>query len=154
MIKNRVVIDACVFLKLFLDEEGSNEARIFFKKIVTNEDTQIIVPSLFLHEVMAQISKTNFSLEIVFECFKMYNSVCLTVVDIDLETSLKAKDIIATTSHPKSGFPSFYDASYHALAMLNNCDFITADKKHYDKTKQLGSIKLLEDVVSKNLTNA
>jgi len=40
---------------------------------------------------------------------------------------------------------SFYDASYHALAISENATFLTCDKKYYEKTKRLGHIKLLKD---------
>ncbi|MCV6639341.1 hypothetical protein [Candidatus Albibeggiatoa sp. nov. NOAA] len=52
---------------------------------------------------------------------------------------------ICKTGHVKSGFPSFYDASYHALAIYQNCYFVTADKRHFAKTAQLGNIILLHD---------
>lgn len=48
--------------------------------------------------------------------------------------------------HEKSGFPSFYDSTYHAIAILNNCNFVTSDKKHYDKTKGLGHIELFNNI--------
>ena len=55
-------------------------------------------------------------------------------------------NIVEQTGQPNSGSPSFYDACYHAIALINDCDFITADKKHYEKTKALGNIRLLQDV--------
>ena len=147
MRKNSIIIDACVFLKLFFDEEGSKDAREFLENIVVSGNTQIIVPSLFWYEVVVQISKTDVSLENVFECFEMYKSVCLSVAELDLQTSQKAKEI-TKKGHEKSGYPSFYDSVYHALAIQNNCDFITADHPHFIKTKKLGNIKMLSDVIS------
>ncbi len=93
-----------------------------------------------------QISKTDVSLESVFECLEMYKSVCLNVAELDLESSQKAKEM-TTKGHEKSGYQSFYDSVYHALAIQNNCDFITADKKHHAKAKEFGNIKLLSEVV-------
>ena len=58
----------------------------------------------------------------------------------------KSRNIVEQTEQLNSGSPSFYDACYHSIALLNNCDFITADKKHYEKTKALGNIRLLQDV--------
>ena len=49
--------------------------------------------------------------------------------------------------HKKSGFPSFYDCIYHALAIHEKCTFITSDEKHFDKThKKFGHVKLLKNV--------
>ena len=36
-----------------------------------------------------------------------------------------------------------YDASYHVLAIARNAIYITADKKYFDKAKQLGNIELI-----------
>lgn len=50
---------------------------------------------------------------------------------------------IITQGHPKSGCPSIYDSVFHAMALCNEAVLITADKRHYEKTRQLGAIKLL-----------
>lgn len=43
------------------------------------------------------------------------------------------------------GHISSYDATFHALAILENAIFLTADKKHVRKTEKLiGSVKLFE----------
>lgn len=39
---------------------------------------------------------------------------------------------------------SFYDSSYHFLAMIRRAEFLTADKKYFQKAKQLGNIELLQ----------
>jgi predicted nucleic acid-binding protein len=149
----KVVIDSCVFVKLFLDEDHYSQTREFMKNI-SESDVPILVPSVFIYEVYYISQKYDVDLNFTSRLLNEYQEHNLKEIKLNSIIINKTKEIIATTSHPKSGFPSFYDASYHALAMLNNCDFITADKKHYDKTKQLGSVKLLEDIVSKNLTTA
>ena len=146
----KVVIDSCVFVKLFLDEDNYRQTREFMKSI-SESDVPILVPSVFIYEVYYISQKHGVDLNFTDRLLNEYQEHNLKEIKLNSIVINKTKEIIATTSHPKSGFPSFYDASYHALAMLNNCDFITADKKHYDKTKQLGSIKLLDDIVSKNL---
>lgn len=40
---------------------------------------------------------------------------------------------------------SFYDASYHALALEREGTFLTSDKKYVDKAKHLGSVCLLQN---------
>ena len=43
------------------------------------------------------------------------------------------------------GHISSYDATFHALAILENATFLTADKKHFKKTNKLiGSVELFE----------
>ncbi len=36
-------------------------------------------------------------------------------------------------------------ATSHALAILNNCIFVTADNRHISKTAQFGHVVLLKD---------
>lgn len=38
---------------------------------------------------------------------------------------------------------SVYDAAYHALAIKLDAIFVTADKKYYNKAKDLGNIELI-----------
>jgi predicted nucleic acid-binding protein len=57
----------------------------------------------------------------------------------------KAIEIIAT-GHIKSGYPSIYDALFHAMALCNKAVFVTADKHHYAKTQILGNICLLSEL--------
>jgi len=73
-----------------------------------------------------------------------YQLANLEIVELDEKTILKAIDI-CVHGHEKSVFPSFYDASYHALAISNECQFITADKRHVAKTKNFGHVTLLQD---------
>lgn len=40
---------------------------------------------------------------------------------------------------------TYYDAAYHALALVERGTFITADGKYFSKTKGAGSVMLLAD---------
>ena len=39
---------------------------------------------------------------------------------------------------------TFYDTSYHYLALFNKTTLLTADEKYFNKAKKLGNIKLLK----------
>ena len=52
---------------------------------------------------------------------------------------------MAENGHPKSGFPSVYDAAYHVMAISDGGVFVTADKKHVAKTRPFGHVCLLGD---------
>jgi len=43
---------------------------------------------------------------------------------------------------------SFYDASYHALALYSGGTFITADKKYFKKARSFGHIQQLKTYLS------
>jgi len=141
--QNKVVLDSCVFNKLFLEEDDRDQAIELIKEL-TNKNYQVIVPSLFLYEVLTIASVSNFPTQQAYQLITQYQTANLKLIELDSSCILKAIEI-CETGHKKSGFPSFYDASYHALAILNNCIFITADNRHISKTAQFGHIVLLKD---------
>jgi predicted nucleic acid-binding protein len=61
------------------------------------------------------------------------------------ERVIKQTINITNEGHPNSGFPSFYDSAYHALAIELDSVFVTADKRHKAKTETFGHIVLLHE---------
>ena len=145
----KVVIDSCVFVKLFLDEDDYHQARNFIHRL-SEQNITILVPAVFTYEVYYISQKYGVDLDFIDQLISEHQDYNMKEIGLNNEIIKQTKEIIQNTTHlksgPKSGFPSFYDASYHALAMLNDCDFITADKRHYEKTKELGNIKLLAEM--------
>ena len=141
--QNKVVLDSCVFNKLFLQEDDRQQAISLITELAQRK-YQVLVPNLFLYEVLTIASVSNFPTDQAYNLITQYQKANLELVDLDQSCILKAIEI-CETGHKKSGFPSFYDASYHALAILNNCIFVTADNRHVSKTLQLGHIILLKD---------
>jgi predicted nucleic acid-binding protein len=117
--QNKVVLDSCVFNKLFLEEDDKEQA-IQLMTEINKRKYQVIVPALFLYEVLTIASVNNFPTQQAFELLELYQKANLRLVDLDKPCILKAIEM-CETGHPKSGFPSFYDASYHALAIANDC---------------------------------
>ena len=144
---NKFVIDSSVFAKLFINESDSETAIKFFDAILT-PDVKIIVPHIFYYEVLNIAVKRTVSLDVVFGVLKDYENTILEYQHISKEVISKAFEI-AKNGHEKSGFPSFYDASYHALAIENNCDFITSDEKYINKVHSLEHVVLLSHYVIK-----
>jgi len=140
---NKVVLDSCVFSKLFLQEPDRQEAVELITEL-SQRNIKVLVPSLFLYEVLSIATASPFPIEKAYALITQYQSANLDIVELDQQTILKAIDICAH-GHEKSGFPSFYDASYHALAINNECQFITADKRHVAKTKNFGHVTLLQN---------
>jgi predicted nucleic acid-binding protein len=141
--RNKVVLDSCVFNKLFLEEHDSKQA-VELITALTTEKYHVLAPSLFLYEVLSIAKINNFPTSNAYELVTNFQKTGLQLLELDSSTIEKAIEI-CETGHKKSGFPSFYDASYHALAIKNNCCFLTADKKHFNKTEFLGHIVLLHN---------
>ena len=138
------VIDANIFVKTFLQEEDSEQARELLSFCLEN-DVSLLVPSLFQYEVLSVLRQKDIDYSLARSTLNKFLNANLKVIEFSFDVAEKTFEI-SESGHEKSGFPSFYDASYHALAMLNDCDFITADKRHYEKTKELGNIKLLAEM--------
>ena len=141
----KYVLDSSVFIKIFLPEEkDSDKARRLMSKIIV-EQIEVIVPRIFYYEVFGISRKNGIPSEEVWSILQDYEASLLSYVD-ENQKATKLTLEICESGNKKSGFPTFYDSSYHALAILNNCDFITADRRHYEKAKGLGNIMLLSDI--------
>jgi len=140
----KIILDSSIFIKLFVKESDSDDAKKFIKKIIANE-SKILVPELFFYEILATISRdNNLDHKNISAILEEYREN-LTTIPLLQKLSL---DAINITKHgsPKSGYPAFYDCVYHALAIQEKCTFITADEKHFNKThKKFGHIKLLKN---------
>lgn len=139
----KVVLDSCIFCKLFLDEPDSKDATELITEL-SIQNYQVLAPSLFLYEVLSIACISPFSLNKAYALIKQYQLANLDILEIEQQAISKAIEI-CELGHVKSGFPSFYDASYHALAITNMCQFITADKRHLAKAKSFGHITLLSN---------
>jgi predicted nucleic acid-binding protein len=141
--QNKVVLDSCVFNKIFLNEADKQETIDLLTELAKRK-YQVLAPSLFLYEVLTIAGISDFSIKKASLLISQYQSANFELIDLNIDSINKAIEI-CEAGHKKSGFPSFYDASYHALAILNDCHFVTADKKHLAKTSQFGHIILLKD---------
>jgi predicted nucleic acid-binding protein len=136
------VLDSGVFVKLLINEEDSEKAEVLIAQIVADVDNYIVVPDIFMYEVIGICKKYDVSRSIINDTFKFYQQKYVIKVPLDgiiVDLALEMTE----SGHDKSGFPTFYDCVYHALAIQRDCDFITADKKHFAKVKDLGHIRLL-----------
>ena len=134
----RIVIDVCVFAKIFIQEPDREQA-IALLKAVADKNIPIVVPQLFFYEIMSVAKYGNIDVSHVLQVLETYQKTNLKLIEPDLNM-LKTAIAITDKGHPKSGYPSFYDAIYHAMALCLDCMFITADKRYYEKTKQLEKI--------------
>lgn len=141
--KNKVVLDSCVFSKQFLAEPDTQQAEALIKHLLKNK-IHIVVPHLWLYEVLSTVGISDYPVIEVYKLIVKLQKSLLHIVELD-EYGVNLILDICKTGHIKSGFPSFYDSSYHALAIIHDCYFITADKRHFNKTQQLGHIVLLRD---------
>ena len=142
----KCVLDSSVFIKIFLPQEEDSQKALELMEKILLQRIEVLVPRLFYYEVFGIAKKNGIPTDEVFGILQDYEASLLSYIVEDKEITKKALEICATGTK-KSGYPVFYDSSYHALAILNNCDYITSDRRHFEKTKKLGNIRLLADVV-------
>ena len=139
----KYVIDSSVFNKLYLDEAGRDKAQQLF--IQAAEGTVMLcAPDLLYLEVVNTAQRCGVPINSVVELLEAQKYL-LQIRAVTNDERKKAIQIIVN-GHDKSGYPSIYDALFHAMALCNKAVFVTADKRHYVKTQALGSICLLSDL--------
>lgn len=138
-----IVPDANIFTKTIYNEKDSKTAQDFFVHCLKQKHL-LIVPELFKYEIVQVCFKNDGDLKKLLDRFQAHTHTILTVTSPNTETWLQAKKI-ADTGHEKSGYPSIYDSIYQSVAIHAKGTFLTADKKHFAKSKQFGNICLLEN---------
>jgi predicted nucleic acid-binding protein len=134
-----LVPDASIILKWLLpgpEEEDSDRALQIRDAFVLGKNS-LHVPSLWYFEVGNTLARK----------FPEYAEPLLeTVMDLSMEENSIRLETLKTTLALTQRFDvTFYDASYHAVAINRGGTFITADRKYFSKAKAAGSIVLLQD---------
>jgi len=138
------VIDSSIFVKLFLDENDQKNALRFFNE-VSEKKYLIHAPKIFLYEVLNVCANKKLDAKPILKLLSEYQKSNLQIIDPTQEIMLSAIDM-TKLGHAKSGYPSFYDCVYHALAIEKKCQFITSDSKHISKSKMFGFVKDLSEL--------
>jgi len=131
------VLDTSVIIKWLIDEEDTPKALEFQKDHIDDKE-RIVVPELIFYEV-ANVLATKSSL-----LQKDTEDALIFLFEIELETySLSLSEFILSLSLSYEYKITIYDACYVALSQVLRCEFITADKKLFEKIKPLANVKLL-----------
>lgn len=133
----KTIIDASVGVKWFFKEEDWEKADKILDKS-QNGTIQLIVPELFFYEVGNVLLNKKESYEKITDIAQQLQAINFSVRNIG------SRSFYATAKIAKAFSLSFYDALYIILMQEERAEFITADKKLFDKVhKKLPLIKLL-----------
>jgi predicted nucleic acid-binding protein len=134
-----IVPDASVILKWVLptEQENDSEVALELRDRAIEKKIQIIVPGLWLYEVGNTLCRLipKRSHEI------LQNLIAFGLKEAPMTLPWLKKIHELTQKHAVT----FYDAAYHALAIIEKGTFVTADLKYLAKTKESGHIKSLAD---------
>lgn len=134
-----VVPDASVLLKWVLpsDEESDVDKALLLRAAILEETVRALVPSLWLYEVGNTVARR----------FPTHAQAWLSaLMKLGLEESPPSQAWLAKTLELISRHDvSFYDAAYHALALLHKGLFITADARYFNRAAASGAVVSLND---------
>ncbi|ASC71900.1 Ribonuclease VapC9 [Halomicronema hongdechloris C2206] len=122
----RCVVDASVAIKLFIEQEGSEQAEVLFAKLSTGPDTELYVPELFYAEcanvLWQYVRRANYPATDAKASLVRLKALALQRVAIP-ELVNEALDI--AIAHNISA----YDACYVELSERLKVPLVTADSK-------------------------
>lgn len=135
----KYVLDSSILIKWLGEEAEDFEQAMQVRADYAAENIGVLIPALVFWELGNYLGR-KYDDKTATSTFQSYQNYRFRPHLLSLATSNMAFKIMQ-----KCPQASFYDASYHALAMQNQAVFLTSDKKYYDKTRKLGHIQLLKN---------
>lgn len=133
-----IVLDSSVVLKWVFDEEDAHERAIKYRRMHISGEEIIIVPFLIFYEIANVLAaKTKLSNSEAADFFSIFWGFDFEVYNFGLE------EFLSGITLAKRYKISLYDAAYIELARRLKCNFVTADRRLYEKTKAMKEVKLL-----------
>lgn len=134
-----LVPDASVILKWVLppqEEPFAAEAQALLDAFVAGE-VPLLVPGLWYYEVGNTLTR-RFPAEAA-EMLSALRGLALPEAEASPDLEETAVRLVVGNGI------TFYDAIYHALAIVTGGTFVTADQRYYERTHEAGSIAMLGD---------
>lgn len=136
--KPLIIADASVLLKWVVDETDLQEEAALLRDDFKNEKVNIVVPAHCIYEIGNMLARNYLASVRSYLSFFLESSI----EEYPMTFSLMNLTVLLLEQYPNI---SFYDASYHALAIKEEGTFVTADQKYFHKTHKEGHIMLLSD---------
>jgi predicted nucleic acid-binding protein len=129
-----VVPDASVILKWVLpsDDEPETSQALMLRKASVDEDMRALLPALWLYEVGNTIARR----------FPEHADGWLAALfKFGLEEAPPSRRGLATVLELTKRYGvTFYDAAYHAIAIVHDGQFVTADRRYVNRASEAGAI--------------
>ena len=134
------VLDTSVVYKWYVEEEDTAKA-IFLRDDFANRGIDTVIPDLLFHE-LANVLRYNPRME-----RKEVEDIIENLSELGLEVVMTAPTLTKEALKIAYDYQiTVYDALYVALAQNLKFEFITADRKLYEKTRRLQFVKYLRDI--------
>lgn len=132
-----VVPDASVLLKWVLpsDAEPDADNALLLRTAIFDEAVSALVPSLWLYEVGNTIARR----------FPAHATAWLSaLMKFGLDEAPQSQLWLAKVLELTRKYEvSFYDAAYHAVALIHKGLFVTADTRYINRVAEVGSVEAL-----------
>ena len=132
-----VTPDASVLLKWVLpgDDEQDGDAALSLRDEAVSGSVELVVPQLWLYEVGNTLAR-RFP-DQAGELLASLTDFGLTEARLDLRWRTQAVSLAVAYE------VAFYDAAYHAVALVHGGVFVTADERYVARASQAGSVSTL-----------
>ena len=137
--ERKVVVDASVAVKWFVEEEYTGEA-LMLRDSYREGLVDLIAPSILPYEVLNALKYSGaFGEDELKEVADVLESLQISLYSLEGEYAVKTVEVAM-----RRGL-TVYDASYVALAMVEGAILYTADEKILKKTASLGIARHIRD---------
>ncbi len=141
MATKKVVVDASVVAKWFLEEVYSDKAVLLRDKYVGRE-ILLTSPSIMPYEVLNALRYSGlYSKEELVDIVRTLERYGIELWDLEREYGERVAEVAIELN------VSVYDASYVALAEIVNSRLVTADEEIVTKAKNLIDLKHVKEVI-------
>ncbi len=133
-----IVLDASVILKWFFDDEDRSQEASKYREGHISGEAIAAVPDLLYYEIANVLAVTGrIPPEESAAAFSLLWDFQLERFDFGID------EFSAAMNLAREQRITLYDAAYVELARRLGCRLVTADKKLFEKTKNLGVVDLL-----------
>jgi predicted nucleic acid-binding protein len=143
------VIDTSVIAGYFIDTPFAEKSKELLVKSAQGK-IKLYAPGLIWYELYSVLIKNYDSKAEARAALILFEQITDRGIIEIKETNYflnQALDIAFSEATGKQGYIGPFDAYFHGLAIYLGCNFLTSDKKHYNKTKDsFGNIILFEDL--------
>ena len=135
-----LVLDTSVILKWFKEEEYTKTALKIKKEFIVGVH-ELVVPDLALYELVnAMRFSEGFDEETIKKSLEKF-------IDLEIDIVIPTQEIINFAIELSYTYDiTVYDAVFVSLAKLIGAIFVTADKKLYEKIKELKFVKFITEL--------
>ncbi len=136
--RKKFVVDASVVIKWLNEEEKDHEYAEKVKDDFLNKQIELLVPNLFGYEILNYLGRR--CPEKANEIYSFLLNLRLDYVELGMEVVIEALEIMNIDKKI-----SFYEASYHAVAVKLDAVYLTADEKYVSLVHKRGNVMRLTE---------